>query len=106
MAGVEGLLENLRLSEAERKSVCINLESAEKKDDDQVQAVGKLLSEKWTRPKIIEQAVGWIWCPVKGIECKDLGENIFLFSFNQASGKRKALNEGPWMLFKRAFGGC
>ncbi|CAD6258122.1 unnamed protein product [Miscanthus lutarioriparius] len=85
MAGVEGLLENLRLSEAERKSVCINLESAEKKDDDQVQAVGKLLSEKWTRPEIIEQTVGWIWCPVKGIECKDLGENIFLFSFNQAS---------------------
>lgn len=27
-----------------------------------------------------------------------LGENHFLFTFHQASGKTKALEEGPWML--------
>jgi hypothetical protein len=32
------------------------------------------------------------------VECKDLGDNHFLFSFHQAAGKRKALEEGPWML--------
>jgi hypothetical protein len=93
MDGVEGLLEKMRLSEAEKKSVRLNLELPWKKD-----AVGKLLSEQWSRPEITEQAVGWIWCPVRGIEYKDLRDNIFLFSFNQASGKRRALKEGPWMI--------
>lgn len=32
------------------------------------------------------------------MDCKDLGDNHFLFSFHQAAGKRKALEEGPWML--------
>jgi hypothetical protein len=37
---------------------------------------------------------------VKGISCKDLGVNIFLISFNQASGLRRVLDDGPWMISK------
>jgi hypothetical protein len=42
------------------------------------------------------QSLGKIWCPVKGIKCKDLGDNLFLFTFLQPGGKRRAVTEGPW----------
>lgn len=32
------------------------------------------------------------------MECKDLGNNHFFFTFSHASGKRRVLEEGPWML--------
>jgi hypothetical protein len=41
-----------------------------------------------------------VWCPIKGIECKALGDNKFLITFLQESGKRNALEEGPWMISK------
>jgi hypothetical protein len=44
--------------------------------------------------------MGWIGCPIKGIECKELGDNCFLFTFLQASRKRRALDDGPWMISK------
>lgn len=34
------------------------------------------------------------------ISCKDLGDNIFLISFNQALGLRKVVDNGPWMISK------
>lgn len=52
------------------------------------------------QPEVIEETVGWIWCPAKGIDCRDLGDNTFLFTFHQAIGKRKALDEGPWIISK------
>ena len=44
--------------------------------------------------------MGWIWCPAKGIACKDLGDNVFLISFNQETGLQWALDDGPWMVSK------
>jgi len=40
--------------------------------------------------------LGKIWCPKKGIRCKELGDNLFLFSFLQPGGKKRAITEGPW----------
>jgi hypothetical protein len=37
---------------------------------------------------------------MKGVTCKDLGENLFLFTFTQAAGKRRVLEDGPWMFGK------
>lgn len=34
------------------------------------------------------------------MECRDLGENCFLFTFLQGLGKRRALEDGPWMFGK------
>jgi len=48
----------------------------------------------------LRQTLGRIWCPIKGVLCKDLGENHFLFTFLQAAGKKRALEEGPWMFGK------
>lgn len=97
---MEGLLKKLQLSEEEKKSIRVEPGLGGVVGDRPVQAVGKLLSEKGVRLEIIEQTVGWIWCPSRGIECKDLGENLFLFTFHQPSGKRKALEDGPWAISK------
>jgi len=101
MEGVEGLLRNLQLSEAEKKGVKIG--ASGKKGDNGgglVQALAKVLSEKLIHAETVEQALGRVWCPIKGIECRALGENKFLVTFLQESGKRKALDEGPWMISK------
>jgi hypothetical protein len=39
-------------------------------------------------------------CPIKGVLCKDLGENHFLFTFMHAAGKKRALEEEPWTFGK------
>lgn len=100
MDDMEGMLKRLQLSEAERKGVQIGGLGRRRMEMSEVQAVGKLLAEKLVPAEAIEMALGRIWCPVKGIVCKDLGENNFLFTFHQIAGKRKALEDGPWMIAK------
>ena len=100
MEGVEGMLKKLQLSSEEKRSIKFEAEAGSGENDRPPQAVAKLFSERNIRPDVIEQSVGWIWCPVRGISCKDLGDNVFLISFNQASGLRRALDDGPWMISK------
>lgn len=64
------------------------------------QAVGKVTMEKPVHAEALEAVSGRVWCPLKGIECKELGENHFLFTFHQVSGKRKAMEDRPWMFGK------
>ncbi|XP_073363556.1 uncharacterized protein [Aegilops tauschii subsp. strangulata] len=63
-------------------------------------AVGKILSERLAHPDVICLSLGCVWCPIKGIDCKEAGDNKFVFTFFQESGKRKALDDGPWMFDK------
>jgi hypothetical protein len=86
----------MKLSAAEKKKIAVggtggSVESLK------FQAMGKLMSEKLAHPDAIERALGRVWCPIKGIECQAMGENKFLITFLQASGKRKALEERPWV---------
>jgi hypothetical protein len=53
---------------------------------------------KAVRADVLEATLEKIWCPRSGVECRALGENRFLFTFLQASGKHRALEEGSWML--------
>ncbi|KAM0905668.1 hypothetical protein ACQ4PT_017259 [Festuca glaucescens] len=62
----------------------------------EAKAFGKVLSEKPANAKGLQRSLGLIWCPLKGLRCKDLRDNVFLFTFMQESGKRKALDDGPW----------
>ncbi|RLN23702.1 hypothetical protein C2845_PM07G09910 [Panicum miliaceum] len=101
MDGVEGLMRNLQLSVVEKKGLRIGSKGkATEANGDQVQALGKVSSEKLIHAEMVEQALGRVWCPIKGIECRSLGENKFLIIFLQESGKRKALDEGSWMISK------
>jgi hypothetical protein len=46
----------------------------------------------------IQQTLGRIWCGDKGLVIKDVNENKSLFSFNHPMGKKRALEDGPWMM--------
>ena len=94
-------MKNLQLSDAEKRGLKIG--STGRKAEARggaAQALGKVLSEKMIHTETVEQALGRVWCPIKGIECKPLGDNKFLITFLQDSRKRKALDEGPWMISK------
>jgi hypothetical protein len=101
MEGVEGMLRGLKLSETERRGVCIGRSGGKGGEGEEVRAVGKLMAEKPALAEAMASALGPLWCPMKGITCKDLGENKFLFTFHQASGVRKAVDGGPWMFDKK-----
>jgi hypothetical protein len=95
MDKVSDLMKSLKLSEIESRGVKIGWTDGKKVGSVDPQAIAKLLSKKPARADAMEEALGRIWCPLKGLDCKDMGENLFLFTFHQNSGKSKALNEGP-----------
>jgi hypothetical protein len=96
MEKVEGMMEGLKLSEAERKGVKIGWRGGGKTCVVDAQAIGKLMSEKPAFAGAMVDALGPLWCPMQGLECKGLGENKFLFTFHQVSGRKKAVDNGPW----------
>ena len=100
MEGVEGMMKKLQLSSEERRSIKIRKQLGSQVNSWPSQAVAKLFSDRNIRFDVIEKVVGWISCPAKGIACKDLGDNVFLISFNQETGLRRALDDGPWMVSK------
>lgn len=66
----------------------------------ELQAVGKVLSDRLAHSDAIRLSLGSVWCPIKGIDCKDVGDNRFMFTFYQDSRKRKAIDNGPGMFDK------
>lgn len=103
MEEVEGRLRGLKLTAAEKKGLKIGDAEREKVFEwapDEPRAVGKLFSEKQVYAGVIGQTMGRIWCPIKGLGCRELEENIFIFTFRQASGWRRALEDGPWWFEK------
>lgn len=95
MEKVEGLLQNFKLSEKERKSIKIGWAGSGKAGVVEPQALAKLLSEKPVFMEAMAETLGKIWCPIRGLDCKEVGENKFLFTFGQESGKRMGLEGGP-----------
>lgn len=93
---LEGLMGGLKLTDEERSTVRGAWQSGSRETGRHPQAVGKLFSTKAGYADEMAQTLGKIWCPVKGIRCKELGGNLFLFTFLQAGGKRRAVTEGPW----------
>ncbi|XBJ18032.1 hypothetical protein VPH35_009303 [Triticum aestivum] len=103
MEDVEGLMKGLKLSAAERRGLKIG-QSEKGKESEWApvdpQAVGKLLSEKPAPASAVGQTLGRIWCPIKGLDCRELETNVFLFTYRQALGWRRALEDGPWWFDK------
>uniref|UniRef100_A0A8I6Y6V1 Reverse transcriptase domain-containing protein n=1 Tax=Hordeum vulgare subsp. vulgare TaxID=112509 RepID=A0A8I6Y6V1_HORVV len=100
MEAVDGMMRGLWLTEKERRGVKIRVQVKERGKTLVAQAVGKVMSEKLSHPDAIRLSLGRVWCPIKGIECKEVGENLFVFTFNQESGERMALEDGPCMFEK------
>ncbi|KAE8804353.1 LRR receptor-like serine/threonine-protein kinase FLS2 [Hordeum vulgare] len=91
MEAVAGMMQGLKLSEEERRGVKIKVPMKEKGKSLAAREVGRVLSERLAHPDAIRLSLGRVWCPIKGIDCKEVGENLFVFTFNQESGKRRAL---------------
>lgn len=68
---------------------------------------GSCLQKKSGHADGIAQTLGKIWCPIKGIKCRELGNNFFLITFLQQEGKRRALEEefGGDLFLVREFDG-
>ncbi|XBJ15041.1 hypothetical protein VPH35_007020 [Triticum aestivum] len=96
MEKVESLLKDLRLSEKEKKRIKIGWTGSGKAGVVEPQAMAQLLSEKPVFVEAMAETLGRIWCPIKGVACKEVGDNIFHFTFGRESGKRMALDGGPW----------
>jgi len=82
MEGVEGMLRRMKLSEAEKKGIQIGGGDRGKGRMKEAQAIGKLLSDKCVSAEVVQLALERVWCPIKGMEVKALGENHFLFTFH------------------------
>ena len=93
---LEGRLKGLKLTEEETSKVKGSWSADDRELELVPQAVGKLFSSKPGYVEGMIRTLGKIWCPTKGIRCKELGDNIFLFSFLQPGGKRRAITDGPW----------
>ena len=98
--GVEGMMRKMKLSEMEKKGVNISWAAEKQSVVRDPQAIGKLFSEKPAMAEALGYALGRIWCPLNGLGCKDMGNNLFLFTFKQHSGYTRATEEGPWMFDK------
>lgn len=46
------------------------------------QAITKLKSDKPAHVEALNNSLARVWYPLKGLECKVLGDNIFLFTFH------------------------
>ena len=78
----------------------IRIPTKEKGKEGVSQAVEKVRSENLAHPDAICLTLGKIWCPIKGVGCTELRENVFLFTFRQVSSWRRALEDGPWWFDK------
>jgi hypothetical protein len=82
MESVEELMKRMNLTKAEARGIKVWGAGASRETGKMVQAVGKVFSERLVNTEGLAHALGRIWCPMRGVTCKDLGENLFLFTFN------------------------
>lgn len=90
----------MKLLEAEKEGVKIGGAGDNRSRPAESQAVGKVLADRLISAETVERALGRVWCLIKGVICKDLGENHFPVTFLQPAGIRRALEDGPWMISK------
>jgi hypothetical protein len=93
---VEDMLKGMCLSEAEKKGLRIGRPGEKAAGSGEARALGKVLSEKPAYAEGIAASLGKVWCPLKGTLCKQMRENVFMFTFLQPSGRRRAVEDGPW----------
>lgn len=91
-------MKSVKLSEMERARGGRSSREVEETWEEGVepQVIAKPISNKSVHVEALANALARVWSPLKGLDCKNMGENIFLFTFRHPKGKRKALENGPW----------
>ncbi|XBJ23570.1 hypothetical protein VPH35_001681 [Triticum aestivum] len=106
--GVEGKMRDLKLSEAEKRSVKIGRRQACSPTIGKLKAVGKLLSQRPAKAEYVGRTLENLWPPfIEKEACGGkndgtllLDRNRCLFTFHDESSKKKALDSGPWSFNK------
>ncbi|KAE8780350.1 putative caffeine synthase 2 [Hordeum vulgare] len=101
MDRVEGLMQDMKLSE--RRGRKILWSGGGKVGAVEPQAIAKLLSDKPTMAEPLAGALVRVWCPLKGLECKDLGTMFFSSLFTKRSGRGRQLRMGHGNLGSRCW---
>jgi hypothetical protein len=96
LEGIGGKLKNLKLSEADNKSIKVGRKQACAPSTGNLQDMGKILSDRPAKAEYVKKTLGGIWSPFSEVVCKDMGRNRFLFSFFDEASMRKAMYNGPW----------
>lgn len=86
--GVPGLMEKLKLSGHEKKGIKIGGAKVVIRRRGKPQAVAKVMAKKPVRADALELSLGRVWCPLKGVECKDLGRTSSFSHFSKDRGRR------------------
>ena len=58
--------------------------------------VGKIVAERVINKNKVAVITQKAWKPTKGMSVKMVGENLFLFTFNEAGDKRRVEVQAPW----------
>ena len=59
-----------------------------------------LLSVQPYNYQVLGKTMESIWKPGKGVECRKIGDNIMLFSFNSKKDRDRVLSGSPWAFNK------
>lgn len=100
MEAMQALMKRMQLSEAEKKGIRICEAESGSMGSGDPKAIGKVLAEKVVNAEGLAQALGKIWCLIRGITCRDPGENHFLFTFHQHPGSGMLWRMDPGCLVK------
>lgn len=73
--------------------------------------VGKILTTKHFNSDAAKNTLRLVWKPARGMDAKDLGENLFLFQFHHVIDRRRVMANRPWSFDKhlvmlKEFDGC
>ncbi|TXG53376.1 hypothetical protein EZV62_022545 [Acer yangbiense] len=91
------LYENLSLAEEDG----VVLEMSEETSIDGVKdvnrcLVGKVLSYKKVNREAFKGLIEQIWSPFGQVEVESVGDNLFMFYFNNGEDRNRVLQRGPW----------
>ncbi|TVU42476.1 hypothetical protein EJB05_08883, partial [Eragrostis curvula] len=95
---LDELMKGMKLSDAERSGIKLLNRSQRTDDNKKWHAVAKVFTDKHINPEAITQPLGRIWCPSKGLICRELGDNKFLIQFGDPEGKVRGMEDGPWFV--------
>lgn len=64
--------------------------------------IGKLWTERSYNTFALMETMKKLWCPSKGLICRDLGNNMIAFQFNSARDMKRVQAMEPWHFNKHA----
>ncbi|KAI7981836.1 Uncharacterized protein LOK49_Contig11G00008 [Camellia lanceoleosa] len=99
---LDGLANRLRLTEEEEAVVIVSADHTKSSEERSwLCLVGRILTHRPVNAEAFRSTMAAVWKPIKGMQFKALGDNLFLFQFNHIVDKNRVLARGPWNFDKQ-----